>query len=346
MYSWPGTPASAIILVAKGNTPASTMTEHEKPPSSAPTKNTRSRGWCFTVCNYDDKDVELVNSLVDEAQAVIAAYEVAPDTGTPHIQGYVYYANQRSFMSMKKRLPRAHYEAALGTGEQNVVYCSKEGEVFLKEGVFPARGKRTDIESLYDMLRQGASMREILGGDATPNYQCLQIAEKYLKYNERERDWIPEVKYFFGPPGAGKTRAAREWLGEDTYTANRTTSKFWDGYDAHNGVLIDDFRTDWCKFVELLGITDRYAYRVETKGGARQLLARKIAITSPYAPEEVFGTLGENLEQFLGRITEVHELTGQASRRPMPKRFVDGELMSPTQVNAEGSLFTSTTGPV
>nr|QJI53694.1 MAG: replication-associated protein [Cressdnaviricota sp.] len=312
----------------------------DKPPASAPTKNTRSRGWCFTICNYDDNDVLLVKALTEACVAVIAAYEVAPDTGTPHIQGYVYYTNQRSFMSMKKALPRAHYEAALGTGDQNVAYCSKEGNVFLKEGVFPKAGKRTDIESLYEQLRNGANMREIMGGDSTPNLQCIQIAEKWLKTMETERDWMPEVKFFFGPPGAGKTRAARAWLGEDTYTCNRTTSKFWDGYDAHQGVLIDDFRADWCKFVELLGITDRYAYRVETKGGARQLLARKIAITSPHSPEETFVGSSENLEQLLGRITEIHELTGAASRRLMPKRFVDGAIISPTQVNAEGCLFT------
>lgn len=178
------------------------------------------------------------------------------------------------------------------------------------------------------MLRQGANMREIVGGDRTPNLQCIQIAEKYLKYCERERDFVPEIKYFYGPAGAGKTREAYEWLGADVYTANRTTGKFWDGYDAHTSVIIDDFRADWVRPEVFLGMTDRYPYRVETKGGMRQLLARKIAITCPYSPDEVFAASKENLDQFLGRMSEVHHYP-DGGQRPMPKFFKRGKLQKP-----------------
>jgi len=298
-------------------------------PATESKTGTRSRGWVFTINNYTEDEIETVKSLTRGSVYVIAGFEVGKKTGTPHIQGYVYYTNARSYSAMKDRIGRSWVKAAKGTGVQNQAYCSKQGDVFVEHGVPPKQGERTDIEAVYDQLRDGASMRTILEGDN--NLQCLQIAEKYLKYKEEERDFVTEIKVYWGPPGAGKTRAAREWLGEDTYTCNRTTSKFWDGYDAHQGVLIDDFRADWCKFVELLGITDRYAYRVEVKGSARQLRARKIAITSPFHPRDWYPNSSEDIDQLLGRISEIHLIDGTSSRRSMPKEFRNGIQIPPAE---------------
>jgi len=292
----------------------------------------RHRGWVFTINNYTNDDKEMVKAVAVRSTYVIAGLEVG-EQGTPHIQGYAYYANARSFAAMKKALPRANLQPAKGTGAQNKTYCSKDGNILLEEGIMPVQGKRVDIDDVYALLRQGANMRTILDSDV--NLQCIQVSQKYLSYHEAERDWQPEVRWFHGPPGAGKTRAALEWLGDDTYTCNRTTSKFWDGYDAHQGVLIDDFRADWCKFVELLGITDRYAYRVEVKGGARQLLARKIAITSPFSPEQAFVACPENLDQILRRVSEIHEFSGRQVLTPVPVRFIDGFQIPPAELISE-----------
>ena len=63
-------------------------------------------------------------------------------------------------------------------------------------------------------------------------------------------------------------------------------------------------RRDFCKYHQLLKILDRYEYRVETKGGSRQLRARKIAITAPYPPEEMYETR-EDINQLLRRIDRI-----------------------------------------
>lgn len=74
------------------------MDPEEIPLDVAPTRHTRSRGWCFTINNYTELDVAQVKALEEPSSAIIAGYEVAPTTGTPHIQGYVYFLNQRSFI--------------------------------------------------------------------------------------------------------------------------------------------------------------------------------------------------------------------------------------------------------
>ena len=52
----------------------------------------RNRNYCFTFNNYPD------TSLVDNLICKYIAYskEVAPTTGTPHLQGYVTFVNAKT----------------------------------------------------------------------------------------------------------------------------------------------------------------------------------------------------------------------------------------------------------
>jgi len=49
--------------------------------------------------------------------------EVAPDTGTPHLQGFVYHKNQVAVSTIKQWNPRLHWEAARSVFN-SVAYCS------------------------------------------------------------------------------------------------------------------------------------------------------------------------------------------------------------------------------
>ena len=56
----------------------------------------------------------------------------------------------------------------------------------------------------------------------------------------------------------------------------------------------------------LLRITDIYPNQVETKNGNRQLTAKRIIITAPVHPLEMFeGRVHEKLDQFIRRITKI-----------------------------------------
>lgn len=258
------------------------------------------RGYCFTVNNYTDEDLLDVDRLVGESHYIIVGKEVG-ENGTPHLQGYVYFENPRSFGGIKKLLPRAHIEAAKGTPEQNKMYCGKGGVILVEKGDVPRKGKRTDIDHIRGLVKEMPKMRDVV--KEAKSYQAIKVAEVYLKYHEEPRTWKPEVRWYHGSTGSGKTRTAREWLGDDVYTA-LDSIKWWEGYDAHKNVLIDDFRRDFCKFHQLLKLLDRYEYKVETKGGSRQFLAKKIAITSPYPPDKMYNTR-EDVNQLIRRIDEV-----------------------------------------
>lgn len=91
-----------------------------------------------------------------------------------------------------------------------------------------------------------------------------------------------------------------------------TTYKWWEAYDGHKVVLIDEFRGDWCKFGELLKLTDRYPYTVETKFGSRQIQATTWYITSCKHPSVVYNPDAydafEKVDQLLRRIKTITHL--------------------------------------
>ncbi len=229
--------------------------------------------------------------------------ETCPTTNKPHLQGYCELANAKSLSAIKKifSAPALHIERRKGTAQQAKAYCQKDGE-FHEAGTISQQGKRTDINSLYENLENGYNMRDVIG--ERPMFQHFGIAKQWLTYNEKGRDWLPTIYWFYGESGTGKTRSAMEMFPAAWLSAR--TLRWWDGYDGHEAVIIDDFRKDFCTYHELLRILDRYAYRVEYKGGYRQLLAKNIIITSCYHPQDVYDTR-EDLAQLLRRITEIRQ---------------------------------------
>lgn len=259
----------------------------------------RSRGWCLTVNNYTENDVKSFEDL--EAQYIICGRETA-STGTKHLQTFIYFSEAKTFSKIKKLFNTAHIEPMKGTPQQASDYCKKENDYFEK-GTLPLKqGKRTDLDEIREVIKTTGKMSEVVM--IATSYQSVKMAEQILKYHEIKREWKPTVYWFWGSTGTGKSKTAHEMF-PDAYVA-MSTAKWWDGYDAHENIIIDDMRKDFCKFHELLRYLDRYSMTVETKGGTRQFLARNIVITSCYQPQELFETR-EDINQLLRRIDEIRK---------------------------------------
>lgn len=260
----------------------------------------KCRAYVFTWNNYPEDSDECLTSL--NYEYMVYGREVAPSTGTPHIQGYVYLRNANTMKAIEKRCRGIHLAKALGSADSNFNYCSKEGN-YIELGKKPiGQGKRSDIASTIEMVKEGARMKDIVL--QASNLQCITVAEKSFKYLEQERKWKPYVEWYYGETGTGKTKTAYEEL-DEPYTA-MSTGRWFEGYDAHENVVIDDMRKDFMKFHELLRLLDRYPMRVETKGGSRQFLAKRIIITSAYHPKELFDTR-EDIDQLIRRIDKIKQ---------------------------------------
>lgn len=264
----------------------------------------KSRGYCFTINNYTVDDEDAVKALATDALYLVCGREIGKKCGTPHLQGYVHFKSQRSFDAIKRLLKRANLRAAKADALRNQQYCTKDSDMLIEHGTPPAQGERSDIDMARDIVRETGQMRQV--ALEARSMQSVRIAEVYLKYHETPRTWKTTVRWYYGPTGVGKSKYAREWLQDecpdDVYTALDST-KFWEGYDGHRGVIIDDYRKDFSKFHVLLQLLDRYEYRVEVKGSSRQMRATHLAITSPDHPLVTWGgRTTENLQQLLRRI--------------------------------------------
>lgn len=258
--------------------------------------------WCFTLNNYSDEEYTDIQNF--NCNYLIIGKEVGEE-GTPHLQGYVEFKTNHKLDRLKKLSQRIHWEKRRGTSVEASDYCKKDGDYYeIGELSKPNRGKRTDIDEVRELVNGGAGMKEVM--QVTNSFQAVRFAEKLITHAEKKRTWAPEVTWLWGPTGCGKTRRAFEETEGNAWISGRNL-KWWDGYDAHENVIIDDFRADFCTFHELLRILDRYPYMVEIKGGTRQLLAKRIYITSCYAPDKVYQTR-EDIGQLLRRITNVVEI--------------------------------------
>lgn len=256
-----------------------------------------------TLNNYTEADIEWLRGL--ECTRMVCSKEVG-DNGTPHLQFAVTFRRSYSMAALKKLHGGVHWEFTQHTQDMN--YCRKrDGELIIDRDE-RRKGARTDIADARETARVTNSMRVVMEGAVS--MQSVQIAEKWLVYNERKRplDIDIEVHWRYGPPGIGKTRPI--W---DKYGVNNiftpTSYKWWQGYDGHDIVLIDEFRGDWCKLRELLILLDRYPYTVECKNGSRQIQARKWYITSCKCPWTVYKAETfdeqEKVEQLVRRCTSI-----------------------------------------
>lgn len=263
-----------------------------------------SRSWCFTYNNPVISAEDMLTKLQEwVCTYAIVGIEIAPTSSTLHLQGYVYWKCAKQFTAIIKKFPGIHWEIAKGTAAQNREYCKKDGDS-VEFGECPRQGARNDLGNIKDMVKKGRAVAEILEDIEHPN--SINFMNRYMAVNEMKRNWKPLVEWYWGPTGSGKTRKAHEVLGDNLWMSGAGL-KWWQGYDAHENVLIDDFRENWCELSTLLRILDRYAFTVETKGGSRQLLAKYIIITAPRPPKEYYRYSGEDIGQLLRRIDRIVE---------------------------------------
>jgi len=113
------------------------------------------------------------------------------------------------------------------------------------------------------------------------------------------------VVVYWGRSGTGKSRKAWEEAGFDAYPKDPNT-KFWDGYQSQENVVIDEFRGK-IDISHMLRWLDRYPVIVECKFGATTLRATKIWITSNVDPRLWYPGLNQDsLEALLRRLTITH----------------------------------------
>lgn len=259
-----------------------------------------AKNWCFTLNNYTEEEEQKIQKT--ECTFIIYGHEVAPETETQHLQGYVQFKKKVRMTAIKKidGYERAHLELSKGTPEQNIQYCTKsDKDGYFKNGEPVKPRKRTDLDSIKkSILTEGKTVYDIV--DDIHNVQQLKFSESLMKYQKPyKRTQPPHIICIWGESGIGKSRISYEY-DEDVWLSPESL-QYWHGYHGQKTVLFDEFRGSFCPYNTMLRFTDRYPVQVRVLYGFEWLRADVIFITSCKPPEEWYDTL-EDIEQLKRRI--------------------------------------------
>lgn len=270
-----------------------------------------SRRWCFTLNN--PKWI-LTETDFKEMGASYLVYqeEIAPTTGTHHLQGYVEMPKPVRFTHFTKDwLEGANFRIAKGTPLQASDYCKKEESrlsPFVEFGVLSqGQGQRNDLLALRDAVRSGKRGRDLFDDD--------EVAGAAIRYNSGVNSLITaysaplprdniRVVFCYGPAGTGKTRCAHS---DEAYYYDGNGAGFLIGYKGEKTIIMDEFSGSTCSPLFFQRLCDRYPLWLNVKGGQVPCNADTIRITSNYLPSQWWSEKTRyNQGAIYRRIHEVH----------------------------------------
>lgn len=268
----------------------------------------RSRSVCFTLNNYTSEETQNIQTFLQGDEVKFAGYGLeVGEEGTPHLQGFICFKNPKMYSGLK-RIPgfeRMHFETMKGTVDQNITYCSKQGQ-YEEFGVKPQQGKRSDLDEVISLVESGKRIRDVAEECPIQFVKFHKGIERLITLQAPSRNWKTEVFWFWGPTGTGKSKKAFEMASESSFYVKDPTNKWWCGYEQQDVVIIDDYRRDFSTFACLLRLMDRYPMTVESKGSTTQFASKKLIITTPKGPSDTWeGRTEEDHGQLLRRIEHV-----------------------------------------
>jgi len=263
---------------------------------------------CFTWNNYPEDWVFRLETYFNEGtvQYMCGGQELAPTTGTPHIQGYMSWKNPTRYAALAKRF-HCTFLTANGSDAQNRAYCSKDNNNFrewgtpkdeaknqgkhgIKGKAFGKEGGDLEKKRWEDALKAARENRiEDIPADIYIRH-CRNIEYIRAQNEPRPEDLDGELKnlWIHGPAGVGKSKVAR-LIGQRSFYC-KNLNKWWDNYKGEPFVIIDEVSTknaDWMG--DLLKIwCDRYAFNAEMKGSTKNIRPKCIIVTSNYSINELW----------------------------------------------------------
>jgi len=283
----------------------------------------QSRAFMFTLNNPVRSDIPKDWFDAKDVVFVVWQEEWAPQTHTPHLQGYcITKANPKSKAGFtikwcKENLNgKAHWEARMGSHKQAVQYCTKDesrggsenlnndirknlygpwtlGEWKDQEETRSEVGERSKKVNLLDV-------KAAIDAGATEGMLWEKHFSQMLRYGNGFKNYQlvksagtrvqPFVIVLWGEPGCGKSAKALEIAtanGGGHWFSSTNDKAWWDGYNPHQHkvVVFDDFKGG-IPYTTLLRVLDRYPLQVEGKGYTLQFNPAVIVITSNFKPNE------------------------------------------------------------
>lgn len=268
------------------------------------------KNWCFTW-NSEYGGMVVEGWLKKEAAYYVFQEERGEETQRKHFQGYVQFRNKKRLTGVRKVIPGAHWEPARGSPDQNRKYCTKIetrcGGPW-EYGEISFSGKRNDIHGAMRTLETDG-VRGVL--EQYPEIylkypKALNSAKLLQKTPKGPKHYVPKtVVLCIGETGTGKSKWAREQIGEDEYYYLHSNTKWFDGYSDQDIAIFDDY-CGALDIEKLLNITDNYDdIVVEAKGLVIPFYPTRIIFTTNIHPKDWYTYKPRQIEALARRFKEV-----------------------------------------
>jgi len=255
--------------------------------------------WCATWNNPPDEEFDPImprtaRNVFHYCTYYVQGEEVAPTTGTRHLQIYFALRNKMRRKQVLELFPEGcgiHLEQMKGSSKQASVYCKKDGKV-VEFGLLPRTGSETKSENHRQVI--------VLAKEHDLDRIADEYPTEFLIYNRTlesisRSSRVASVAlsptnypgiWIYGAPGVGKSRHARE-LAPTAF--HKMTNKWWCGYAGEEDVIIDDVdaKSMECMIRYFKLWLDIYPFPAEVKGGSLGLIRpKRIILTSNYSIKE------------------------------------------------------------
>lgn len=263
--------------------------------------NRKGRRWVFTLNNYLEEDVAKIKEMFESfgGKYMIIGREIAPTTGTPHLQGYMRYEKQIWTNTLMSKVKFSYLEIANGGDEVNSTYCRKQGD-FEEYGEMKAKKKAEDKEKrTLEMLKDYKEMEQGEFEEKWP-WESFHWMDKFNKWAMNHVQvigtWDGNLQtknyWIWGSSGTGKSKWAMSHC-DPRRIYKKPCNKWWDGYNPllHKFVIIEDIPKDASYLAYYVKIwADRYQFIAEVKGSGMSIDPGRfiLIVTANYSIEEVF----------------------------------------------------------
>ena len=301
----------------------------------------QARCWCLTINNETMTDAEFAEYVqgLEHFKYCVFQREIGVEKGVEHIQGYIEFTISKRFSTIKGYFPRAHIESRKGSKAQARQYCMKTETRFhppVEIGTFAEERSRTDITTIMDMVKSGATNYDIMSLFPVQymrmcnNLDKVRTLELENKYKNVFRDLT--VKYIWGDTGSGKTRGIMDQYGYDNvYRVTNYNSGAFDSYAGQDIILFEEFSSQF-PIEQMLVLLDGYPLMLPCRYANKVACYTKVYLTSnkPLSAQyvDVQSSNPRTYDALKRRITDVIYMgnTQGKSQSELDLELYDGDL--------------------
>lgn len=270
--------------------------------------------------------------------------EKGEETGRLHLQGMFYSRKKNmTWSNLKNKFTdKLHFEARRDQKEdakQAYMYVCKPNiyhptdttwvgnecqgghtDRRWEAGKKPFQGGRSDIGVMCTGIVTGKlqSAEEVMKAHPSTYLRCYKGVEKMLEMINKPKTYVFDedehkkvnLYWFFGPPGCGKSKKARQFAGSLNTTVHFQDPAMKEWFEKYNGektIFFDDMDTSKLNLKNFLRMTDEYERPlVQIKGSSTRLDIDTVIVTTVEAPweDEIFLNMKGGVNQVIRRMTE------------------------------------------